>query len=120
MSVQVIEDPFANVVDIRVSGRLSRSDYQRFVPQIEKLVRLSGKLNILLTMDDFHGWNAGGLWEDIKFDVKHFAHIRRLALVGHKRWQRWMAVFCRPFTTGKIRYFDRTEEQKARLWVQAT
>ena len=54
---------------------------------------------MLVRLHDFHGWTAGALWEDIKFDLKHFAHIERLALVGDRKWEAGMAVFCKPFTT---------------------
>ena len=37
---------------------------------------------MLFDMTDFHGWDAGAAWEDIKFDIKHFADIERLAMVG--------------------------------------
>jgi hypothetical protein len=30
-----------------------------------------------------------------------------------------MATFCRPFTTAKIRYFDRKDEAAARVWIEA-
>ena len=39
-------------------------------------------------MTGLHGWDAGALWEDIKFDIKHFADIERLAMVGEKKWHR--------------------------------
>jgi hypothetical protein len=32
-------------------------------------------------MTGFHGWEAGALWEDIKFDLKHYADIERLAMI---------------------------------------
>lgn len=57
-------------------------------------------------MREFHGWSMGALWEDIKFDLHHFADIERLALIGDKKWEVGMAVFCKPFTTAKIRYFE--------------
>jgi hypothetical protein len=31
-----------------------------------------------------------------------------------------MAAFCRPFTTAKIRYFDRTALHEARSWLGAS
>jgi hypothetical protein len=120
MSVQVFEDSDRNVVSVRASGKLSREDYKKFVPRLEHLIRSSGKVNVLFLMEDFHGWKVGALWEDIKFDLKHFSDIRRLALVGDKRWERWMAAFCRPFTTARVRYFDRSRGEEARVWVQAT
>ena len=66
---------------------------------------------------DFHGWSFGALWEDIKFDLKHFRDIDRLAMVGDRTWQKWMATFCRPFTSATIRYFDHDEITDAREWL---
>src|SRR6266404_5618175 len=71
------------------------------------LVKAHGKLRMLVEMQDFHGWMAGALSQDIKFDAKHFADIERLAIVGETKWQHGMPVFCKPFTSAKVRYFDR-------------
>ena len=30
---------------------------------------------MLVEMHDFHGWTAGAIWEDIRFDAKHFTDI---------------------------------------------
>jgi hypothetical protein len=54
---------------------------------------------------------------DIKWDAKHFNQIERVAMVGDKKWQEWMAAFCKPFTTGKVRYFDHEKLDEARTWV---
>src|SRR5208282_2824693 len=55
--------------------------------------------------------------EDIKFDMKHFADIERLAMVGDKKWQQGMAAFCKPFTKATIRYLDHAEADEARKWL---
>lgn len=57
------------------------------------------------------------MWEDIKFDLKHFNHIERLALVGDRKWEAGMAAFCKPFTTAKIRYFDQGHFDDALTWI---
>ena len=69
-------------------------------------------------MTDFHGWQVGALWEDIKFDAKHFRDIERLALVGDRQWEKGMAVFCKPFTTAKVRYFPSEKLDEAANWLQ--
>jgi len=46
-------------------------------------------------MADFHGWTAAAR-VDVKFDLKHFSDIERLALVGDKRWEQGMSVFTDP------------------------
>jgi hypothetical protein len=72
---------------------------------------------MLVDMHDFHGWTAGALWQDIKFDARHFSDIERIAMVGETKWQHGMAVFCKPFTAAKIRYFARTEIEQVRAWL---
>ena len=56
--------------------------------------------------------------EDIKFDLKHFGDIERLAMVGENRWQHGMATFCKPFTKVSIRHFDHADASKARKWLE--
>ncbi|HEY6333138.1 MAG TPA: STAS/SEC14 domain-containing protein [Blastocatellia bacterium] len=106
------------VLVVRASGKLSKGDYQHFLPQVEGLVKEQGKARILFAMHDFHGWEAGALWEDLKFDVGHFDDIERLGLVGEKEWEERMALFCEPFTNADIRYFDQTEADQALQWIK--
>ncbi len=117
MAVKVSEEKDGKILEIQASGRLSEEDYKQFLPEVERLIKKHGKISILFEMSEFHGWEAAALWEDIKFDCRHFADIDRLAMIGEKRWQEWMARFCRPFTTAKIRYFEHSDSDKARLWV---
>jgi len=76
------------------------------------------KVKILFSMKDFTGWDAGALWEDIKFDIKHFGDIDRLAMVGDKKWEEGMAWFCKPFTTAKVAYFDQSQIETAQAWLR--
>ena len=105
------------VLVVRVSEKLQQADYEHLVPVFERLVRNHGKLRVLFDMTDFHGWEAGALWQDIKFDFKHSDDIERLALVGERKWQQGMATFCKAFTTATIRYFDHADATAARHWL---
>lgn len=107
------------VLEVQVTGKLTKEAYQEFVPLVEKMVAQHGKVRILFHMHDFHGWEAGALWEDIKFDMKHFKDIERLAIVGESKWEQGMAMFCKPFTTAKIQYFDVAKIDEARTWIRA-
>ncbi len=107
MAVQVEETQQGNAVIVTVTGRLDGKDYDIFVPVVEALIQKRGKIRILLQMRDFHGWDGSALWEDIKFDWKHYSDIERIAMVGNSKWEQGMAIFCRPFTGAKIHYFPR-------------
>lgn len=117
MAVDVQEPAGGKTLEVHASGKLSADDYHQFVPVAERLIQQSGKIRILFAMQDFHGWEAGALWQDIKFDVKHFKDIERLAMVGDRKWEAGMAHFCKPFTTAKIKYFDVAQLDAARAWL---
>jgi hypothetical protein len=117
-TLQLTEKQEGRILEIHVQGKLTKEDYEAFVPEIERLIKQHGKLRVLFYMHDFQGWSAGALWKDTQFDMRHFNDIERLALVGETRWQQGMAVFCKPFTTAKVRYFDHAELAKARQWIE--
>ncbi len=103
---------------MHVSGKLTSSDYDHFVQEFDRLVNLHGKLCVLFEMADFHGWDAGALWADTKFAIKHFSDIERIAMVGETKWEHGMAIFCKPFTKAKIRYFNHDKCTEARAWLE--
>lgn len=117
MAIQVNERDEGNLLEVQVSGKLAHEDYAHFVPVFERLVKEHGRIRVLFEMADFHGWTAGALWDDVKFDLRHFSDIERLAMVGDKKWEAGMSVFCRPFTSASIRYFERSEIDEARRWL---
>ncbi|MFY9256868.1 MAG: STAS/SEC14 domain-containing protein [Fuerstiella sp.] len=107
-----------NIVRLQVTGRLTAEDYNLFVPQIEDAIRQHGCIRIVFDMQDFHGWTFSAMWQDVKFDLKHFRNIERIAIIGDKAWEHGMAIFCQPFTSATIRYFDRSEVDEVEAWIQ--
>jgi len=111
---EVVHDKF---LEFALHGSLSRADFKHFVPEIERMIRRHVEIRLLVTLHYFHGWDAGGLWEDIKWDARHFNHIERLAIVGEKSWHQRMTDFCKPFTTAEIRYFALDQLSEAITWL---
>jgi hypothetical protein len=119
MAIQLTERNSGKILEVQVRGKLVHEDYQHFVPEFERLVKEHGKIRVLFEMPSFHGWDASALWDDIKFGLKHFSDIERLAMVGDRKWEKGMSVFCKPFTTAKIRYFDVAQATEARGWLES-
>lgn len=118
MAIEI--DPSGSTyMTVRLSGKLTAEDYEQLVPAVEKVIKERGTLRMLIEMRDFHGWDLAATWEDTKFGLRHYHDIDRLAMVGEKVWQRGMAVFCKPFTRAAIKYFDVSEIDEARSWVEA-
>ncbi len=105
------------VLGFKMSGKLHDEDYKHFVPAVDAAVAKHGKVRMLAQFHDFHGWDARALWDDIKFSTTHCTKIDRIALVGEKSWEKWMAAVCKPFTMAKIRYFDASELDAAKAWL---
>lgn len=117
-SIELIEDPAARLIEVHLTGKLEKADYEAFVPEIERVMSSCDAVRMLIILDDFHGWTIGALWEDLKFDIRHFRDIDRLAIVGESRWESGMAAFCRPFTTAEIEYFNIDRLAEAREWIE--
>jgi hypothetical protein len=118
MAIKLNEKNGGKVLEVQVNGKLTHDDYQHFVPKFEQMAKQHGKTRVLFEMMDFHGWEGAALWDDIKFDLNHFSDIERLAMVGDRKWEKGMSVFCRPFTTAQVRYFDRAAADEARQWLE--
>lgn len=117
MPVNIFEQS-GNFVGMQLSGTLHADDYHHFVPVFEKAIKESGKLRLLVELKDFKGWDMAAMWEDIKFDFKHFHDIEKLALLGDSKWEKGMATFCKPFTSASIKYFDLAQEEDAKKWIK--
>lgn len=116
MPMQFNEEDDGKSVVVRVTGKLVDADYRHLVPEIDRLIRQNGKLRFLFELDAFEGWEPSALWDEIKFDVKHFADVERVAIVGDKKWEQEMTAFSKPFTRATIRYFDVADAAQAWKW----
>lgn len=107
------------LVGFRLSGQLHDVDYKTFVPALEAAIAAAGPIRLLARFEEFRGWDLHAAWDDFKFGVQHYADIERIALVGDKRWEQWMAKLCRPFTQAEVRYFDAGQAEAAWTWLRA-
>ena len=116
--IEQLKSDSPKVLGFTLSGKLHDEDYKHFVPAVEAAVAANGKVRLLAQFHDFHGWDMHALWDDIKFSTKHCLDIERIALVGEKAWEKWMAKVCKPFTMAKVRYFDASDLDAAWAWLK--
>jgi len=117
MAVHLSEDAGGKVLMADLTGKLTTQDYEHFIPEFERLIQQHGKIRMLARMHDFHGWSLGALWQDVKFGIRHFAHIERLAFVGDRKWEAAVAALCKPFTRATVHYFDESRADEAAVWI---
>ena len=116
--IQLEKSPVGNIVTLKFKGKVSKADYDEFVPLIENLMKGDAKIRLLVELHDFEGWTAGAMREDTKFAARHFNDIERLAIVGEARWERGMVAFIKPFTMATVKYFDMQDANRARQWIR--
>lgn len=118
MPLHIIENNDGNILEVEASGKLVATDFRSLEGTFQRLVKQNGKIRVLFRMRDFHGWEPVAFWDEVKFDLKHFGDIERLAMVGDKQWEKFLGVFGRPFTGTEIRYFDKSALPEARAWIE--
>lgn len=116
--IEQLDRGTGKVIGFKLSGKLHDEDYKHFVPLVDKAIAEQGKVRLLAQFHDFHGWDMHALWDDTKFSTTHCNKIERIALVGEKKWEEWMAKVCKPFTMAKIEYFDASEIESAWKWLE--
>jgi hypothetical protein len=116
--IEQLPESSGKVLAFKMSGKLHDEDYKKFVPLIDAAIAEQGKVRLLAVFEDFHGWDLHALWDDIKFSTTHCTKIERIALVGDRKWEAWMAKVCKPFTMAKIEYFDVSRLADAQAWIK--
>jgi len=116
--IETIDTGSAKVVGVKLSGKLHDEDYRQFVPAMEALLTTEGKIRLFVEFQDFHGWDMHAAWDDFKFGVKHYSDFERIAMVGDRRWEKWMASFCKPFTRAKVKFFESSQVEAAWQWLR--
>jgi hypothetical protein len=107
-----------DLIAIKVDGKLKKIDYDKITPLIEKAVKDFGKIRLYIQLDDVDGIEPKAFREDVKTYLKHFKHMKKIAVVGKNRWDKLWSDLASPFVSGKVKYFEFTEIETARNWIQ--
>lgn len=104
---------------ITLRGLLTWAEFQAFQNQVEaEDVFASGKVRVLIHLENFLGWEHGDQWGDVSFFFKHDQDVERIAIVGDPRWRDQMLVFLfADYRQAEARFFPRTELEPARAWL---
>jgi len=116
--IEIADSTDDNFIEAKITGKLTEKDYEIVIPELERRIEEYGNLRLLIILEDFQGWTAGALWEDIKFDFKHFHDFDKIALVGDRNWEKTATLFLKPFTGAELSYFTMEDLDEARNWAR--
>ena len=107
-----------DILLIRVTGTVSRRDVDLAVPEIENALKLAEEsLKLMIRLEDFEGWEIGGLWEDMTFSMQRRDAFGRIAVIGESTLEKWGAMLAVPFAGSELRFFPQESEEAAREWL---
>jgi hypothetical protein len=116
--IETIQTDMPKTIGFKLSGKLHDEDYKSFVPAVETILAAEGKVRLFVQFEDFHGWDMHALWDDTKFTFQHYSAFERIAMVGDRKWEEWMAQVCKPFTKATVQYFDASQVDDAWEWLR--
>jgi hypothetical protein len=116
--IETIPTVSPKTLGFKLSGKLHDEDYKSFVPTVESFLAAEGKARLFAQFEDFHGADLHAVWDDIKFGLKHYSDFDRIAMVGERKWQKWMVQMSKPFTKAAVRYFDASQVDEAWAWLR--
>lgn len=104
-------------VTMKAIGRLTHADYQMLNPLIDSALKGIDhpKLDVFLDASELEGWEPRAAWDDLRFGLRHGSEFRRIALLGHKKWQELASRVSNWFISGEVKYFEDADEAMAWL-----
>ena len=107
-----------NNLYIITEGTLSHEDYQEMIPKLEALSSQHGKLNCVIDVTGWEGWEWQAMWDDFMVGIKHFNDFGRIAVIGRddQKWMEWFGKFYDLFRGEETRFFSNDQTDLAMKW----
>ena len=108
-----------NVIGIRAEGLLTHADYQKVLPEMEKMIKDYGAIRVLLEIPGIPCATPRALMDDLQFDMAHNKEVERVAITGDHSIHEWMTkMTAMLFPESQVRFFDLADADKAWDWIE--
>lgn len=103
---------------IKIVGKLSHDDYQKFIPLFEDALNDTSdpKVKLLIDITELTDWDMEAVWDDIKFGITHNQDFEKIALIGDCSFYKYGVKIADWFTHYKMKYF--ADEKEAVEWLR--
>lgn len=113
------EDAKAQVVEIKVLGRVTENDMNNILPKLEAFIDKHGTIRMVEVIERLEGFDPTTILDGMKFDAKHIRDISHVAIVTDIPWLGFMTNVADVFIPTIVRKFDMDDLDKARDWVRS-
>ncbi len=107
------------VIGIRASGEVTDDDYEDvLVPAIDDRRARHDKVRLLYVLgEEFTGYEADAVWEDVKLGMRTFNAYDKIAVVTDATWMRRAVSAFGWMLPGEVRVFDMPSLDDATAWI---
>lgn len=117
--IEKLDESSENVLGFKLTGDITKSDYETMVPEIEAAVKEYGNGSLLLEMTDFK-WEKVEAWgADMKFGRDYHKKISKMAIVGDKEWEKWLTKLAAPFYAVEANFYYADDKDSAWVWLRS-
>jgi hypothetical protein len=116
--LEKLEDSAGSVVGYKVVGKVTVQDYRKLEPAIENLANQHDSVKLLFDLRECSGEEVKAWLPDLKFGQRFHDRIGKMAIVGDKRWQRWLTALVSPWYAKEGRFFLPEESDEAWTWLR--
>jgi hypothetical protein len=115
--IEILPSLKENIIALKISGTLTKEDYLSIVPIMEAKIKQFGKIRFYGQIENLKMPTLSALWEDIKFDAKHYHDFSHVAVVGEPEWMAALTKLTAPIIPAEVRVFGREETGAAMEWL---
>jgi len=106
----------SHIYAFQLSGKLVEEDYKIFRPKLERLLKKESPLSLLIKLEDFQGWSAKAVWQDLKIGLQHDDDFLRIAIVGETLLEKIISEIGDLFMKSEVEHFK--DESAALAWLK--
>lgn len=104
---------------MKAVGKLTHSDYEKFVPSFEEFLKgiKEPKVKVLADLSEFTGWELEAAWDDLKFGLSHNNEFAKIAVVTTSKYIEYGVKISNWFTGYEIKQFS--DIDSALIWLNS-
>lgn len=106
-----------NLLYAELSDMITKEDVEQVIPKTEEMINQYGKIKFLVILNQVKGYTIGGFLADFGFYFKHKDAFDYAAIVGDKSFEKAMIEIMDKLCPGKAKYFDISEVEAAKKWI---
>ncbi len=110
VGVERVQDRY--FVYMKAVGKLTHEDYEKMTPMLDAALAkvTEPRVRVLIDATELEGWEPRAAWDDFKLGLKHGNQFEKIAIVGNKKWEKFLAKMANWFVAGEVRFFENLED----------